>query len=93
MHSSKIVNGNIKNKAWLIAKTIIRAIPWTCTKEILQLILNIIPAMQWVIQFVDIKSAFLMSHSTDRETFVKSPKEADKSSNKVWNLNTPYMDS
>ena len=39
--------------------------------------------MQWVIQFIDIKSAFLESHSIDRETFVKSPKEADKSSNKV----------
>ena len=93
VHSSKIVNRKKKTKTRLIAKGCqeennIKSDSLTCIKGRLHLILNITPTMQQPIQFIDIKSAFLQSYFIDREFFVKPPKGADESPNKVWKLNT-----
>ena len=50
----------------------------TCSKESLHL-LNVMSDVQWMIQSVDIKSAFLQSHSIDRAILLKPRKEADES--------------
>ena len=93
VHTSKTQNGIKKVKSRLVAKGFqeenkIKSDSPTCTKESLRLILNIIPSMNWMIQSIDIKSAFLQSQHIDRDVYVKPPKEAGVHQSKVWKLNT-----
>ena len=56
----------------------------TLTKTSVRSILAIGAMMEWTIETVDIKSAFLQGQKLEREVFVKPPKEAE--TKKVWKL-------
>ena len=55
------------------------------SKEGLRLILGIIASKGWVMNSIDIKSAFLQGKELDRSIFVVPPKEAQLN-NEVWQL-------
>ena len=57
----------------------------TCNKDSLRVVIAIIASMEWTINSLDIKAAFLQGKELDREIYLKPPKEA-KVKGKLWKL-------
>ena len=57
----------------------------TCSKDSFRIMLSIVSSMNWKIQSIDIKSAFLQGMPLSRSVFLKPPKEAK--TELVWKLN------
>ena len=88
----KIIDGVPDMKARLVAKGFqesddFRRDSPTCSKASIRVVLTIIPTMNWQLQSIDIKGAFLQSDEIDRDVFVKPPKEAQTTL--VWHLRKP----
>ena len=84
-------NGDTK-KARLVARgfledtsSIISDSP-TCCKESLRLLLAIIAGKNWIVQALDIKSAFLQGNDMMRPVYMKPPKEAKVAPEVIWKL-------
>ena len=60
----------------------------TSEKRSQRVLLNVAASEQWVLQTLDIKSAFLKSSEIDRVLFIKPPREI-KNKSKVWLLKKP----
>jgi len=81
-----------KKKARLVARgfledttSISRDSP-TCCKESLRLLLSIIAGKNWILQALDIKSAFLQGKEMERLVYMKPPREANAKSGIIWKL-------
>ena len=48
----------------------------TCSPESLKIVLSVIKRKGWVIQSIDIKTAYLQSNKIERKVFIQPPKEA-----------------
>ncbi len=57
----------------------------TCGKESLRLCLTLFASMNWKINSLDIKAAFLQGNPIEREVYIMPPKEVQ--TNKLWKLN------
>ena len=57
-------------------------------KESLQLLMIILASRKWVLNSIDIKSAFLQGKAMERVVFVRPPKEAGVDKNVIWKLNS-----
>ncbi len=57
----------------------------TCGKDSLRLCLTLFASMEWQINSLDVKAAFLQGNPIEREVFLVPPKEAK--TNKMWKLN------
>src|SRR5215469_12814969 len=56
----------------------------TCSPEGLKVVLSVIKRKGWVIQSIDIKTAYLQSNKIERKVFIQPPKEAE--TQKIWRL-------
>ena len=66
-------------------KSHIQSDSWTTSKECLPIILAIISSANWLLNSIDIKTAFLQIKKIDRDIFIVPPIEAS-TKNKVWKL-------
>ena len=86
----KMIDGIPSIKARLVAKgfqeqQLVRGDSPTCSREGVRISLAIISSNNWILNSLDIKTAFLQGGPIDREVFVIPPKEA--MTNKIWKLN------
>ena len=86
----KLANDQWTTKARLVARGFqenvddLRTDSPTCMKETTRLVLFLASAMDWQINSIDIKAAFLQGKPIDRELFLKPPREAY--TNMIWKL-------
>lgn len=86
----KVIDGQPSTKARLVARGFeedqsFRTDSPTCSKDGFRLTLTIIAAHSWILNSLDVKTAFLQGEKIERELYVKPPKEAN--TDKIWRLN------
>ena len=87
----KLVDGLWKTKARLVArgfeedKSSLRSDSPTCMKESLRLLFTLSASMDWALNSIDIKAAFLQGKPIERELYLRPPKEASQP-NVLWKL-------
>ena len=88
--TEKMKGGVLQLKARLVArgfeedKTQFRTDSPTCYKDSLRLLLTVLSAMNWLMNSMDVKRAYLQGNKIQRELFLKPPKEAK--TDKLWRL-------
>ena len=85
----KIIDGQPSVKARLVARGFeevqnFKTDSPTCSKEGLRLALTIISSKNWMLNSLDVKTAFLQGKAIDREVIVQPPKEANTKN--LWKL-------
>lgn len=85
----KIIDGQPSVKARLVARGFeevqnFKTDSPTCSKEGLRLALTIISSKNWMLNSLDVKTAFLQGKAIDREVIVQPPKEANTTN--LWKL-------
>ena len=85
----KMIDGTWTTKARLCAKgyeedSFCRTDSPTSTKEGLRLVFCAIASKKWLINSIDVKTAFLQGSPIDREIYIRPPPEAN--TNKIWKL-------
>ena len=93
--TEKMKAGVLVTKARLVArgfeedKSQLRTDSPTCYKDSLRILLSVLSARNWKLKSIDIKSAYLQGNETQREIYLKPPKEANTVN--LWKLiRTPY---
>ena len=59
----------------------------TCAKDSVRIVLMLIAANDWVLNSMDIKTAFLQGKKFDRDVFLVPPPEAKVDKGQIWKLN------
>ena len=93
--TEKMKAGVLMTKARLVArgfeedKSQLRTDSPTCYKDSLRILLSVLSARNWKLKSINIKSAYLQGNETQREIYLKPPKEANTVN--LWKLiRTPY---
>ena len=62
----------------------------TCSREEVKCLFSLITSKKWLINSIDVETAFLQGKELERNVLVRPPKEAE--TNKIWHLNNCLYD-
>ena len=57
----------------------------TCSRDTLRVLMSLVVSIGWIIQHIDVESAFLQGKRLDRDVYIRPPLEAE--TDNLWKLN------